>query len=87
MPHVDLAAGAHVEVRAHRAAEAAAGLDLRITLVAAAGERRRVRVVEVVQHHHAAVLGAPERVELVVVALAQRQEGLHEGRNAADTVS
>lgn len=34
------------------------------------------RVVQVVQHHHAAVLRAAHAVELVVVALAQRQERL-----------
>jgi len=70
------AVGAHVEVLAHGAAEALPGLDLHAALVARAHERGRVRVVQVVQHHHAAVLGAAHGVELVVVALAQRQEGL-----------
>lgn len=71
-----LAVGAHVEVLAHGAAEPLAGLDLHAAGVAGAGEGGRVRVVQVVQHHHAAVLRAPHAVELVVVALAQRQERL-----------
>ena len=32
--------------------------------------------MHVVENHHAAVLGAPQLVELVVVALTQVQEGL-----------
>lgn len=32
--------------------------------------------MQVVHHHHAAVLGPPQRVKLVVLALAQGQEGL-----------
>lgn len=72
-----LAVGAHVKVLADRAAEALAGLNLHAAGVAGAGEGGRVRVVQVVQHHHAAVLRAPHAVKLVVVALAQRQERLH----------
>ena len=68
---------AQVEVRAHRAAVALARLDLLLAVVAGAGEGGGIRVVQVVQHHHAAVLGPPQRVKLVVVALAQRQELLH----------
>ena len=71
-----LAVGAHVEVLADGAAEALAGLDLHAAGVAGAGEGGRVRIVQVVQHHHAAVLRAPHAVKLVVVALAQRQERL-----------
>ncbi len=70
------AGAAYVEVLAHGAAEALPRLDLHAARVAGAHERGRVRVVQVVQHHHAGVLGAPHRVELVVVALAQRQERL-----------
>ena len=36
-------------------------------------------VVQVVEHHHAAVLRAPHGVELVVVPLTQRQERLRRG--------
>lgn len=76
MADAHLAGGAHVKVLADSAAEALAGLDLVAAVVAGAGEGRGVRVVQVVQHHHAAVLRAPHAVELVVVALAQRQERL-----------
>ena len=69
-----LAVAAHVEVLADRAAEAGARLNLHLALVAGGGEGGRLRVVQVVQHHHAAVLGAAHAVELVVVALAERQE-------------
>ena len=72
-----LAVAAHVEVLAHAAAESGARLDLDLTLVAGGRKGRRLRVVQVVQHHHAAVLGAAHAVELVVVALAERQELLH----------
>ena len=67
-----LALLAQVVVRALCAAIAAASLDLPVALVAGAGEGWGLRVVQVVEHHHAAVLGPPQGVELVVVALAQR---------------
>ncbi len=69
-----LAVAAHVEVLADRAAEPGARLDLHLALVAGGGEGGRLGVVQMVQDHHAAVLGAAHAVELVVVALAERQE-------------
>ena len=72
------AGSADVEVGAHGAAVTRPGLDLAVAHVAGGGEGGRVGVVQVVQHHHAAVLGAPQRVKLVVVALAQRQERLQQ---------
>ena len=69
-----LAVAAHVEVLADGAAEAGARLNLHLALVAGGGKGGRLRVVQVVQHHHAAVLGAAHAVELVVVALAERQK-------------
>lgn len=72
-----LALLAQVEVDALRAAVASASLDLPVALVAGAGEGRGLRVVQVVEQHHAAVLGSAQGVKLVVVALAERQELLH----------
>ena len=69
-----LAVAAHVEVLADRAAESGARLDLHLALVAGGSEGGRLGVVQMVQDHHAAVLGAAHAVELVVVALAERQE-------------
>ena len=68
---------AQVVVLAHRAAVTAPRFDLVVAVVAGAGKGRRVWVVQVVQHHHAAVFGPPQGVELVVIALAERQELLH----------
>ena len=73
-----LAVAAHVEVLAHRAAKAGAGLDLHLALVAGGGKGGRLWVVQMVQHHHAAVLGTAHAVKLVVVALAEGQELLHQ---------
>mmetsp|Transcript_2021 Transcript_2021/g.8044 ORF Transcript_2021/g.8044 Transcript_2021/m.8044 type:complete len:319 (+) Transcript_2021:2550-3506(+) len=68
-----VAAGAQVEVRALGAPEAVARLYLRRADVAARRKRRHVGVVKMVERHHARVLGSAQLVELVVVALAQRQ--------------
>lgn len=64
-----LAARADVKVGADGAPESGARLHLLPAHVARDGKRGCVWVVQVVQHHHAAVLGAPARVKLVVVAL------------------
>ena len=72
-----LAVAAHVEVLADGAAEAGARLNLHLALVAGRRKGGRLGVVQVVQDHHAAVLGAAHAVELVVVALAEREELLH----------
>ena len=72
-----LALLAQVEVDTLGAAVASAGLDLPIALIAGAGEGRGLRVVQVVEQHHATVLGSAKGVELVVVALAEGQELLH----------
>ena len=74
-----VAADAQVKVWALPAAQPCPRLDLVVATIAGGGEGGGLRVVQVVQHHHAAVLGAPQRVELVVVALAQGQEGLRRG--------
>ena len=71
-----VAVHAEVIVLALGAAVARAGLDFPLAVVAGARKGGGLRVVQVVQHHHAAVLGPPQGVKLVVVALAQRQERL-----------
>ena len=77
MPGPVLASCTDVKVRADRAAVAAAVIDLHVAHVAVGGDGGRVGVVQVVQHHHGAVLGPPHGVKLVVpVALAQVEEGL-----------
>mmetsp|Transcript_6309 Transcript_6309/g.17839 ORF Transcript_6309/g.17839 Transcript_6309/m.17839 type:complete len:621 (-) Transcript_6309:1810-3672(-) len=65
---------AHVVVTAHAAPVAGARLDFARADVARAHKGGFVGVVQVVQHHHGAVLRAPQGVELVVVPLAQREE-------------
>ena len=71
-----LAVGTEVIVCALCASEAMASLNLKPTAVACACKGRSIWVVQMVQHHSTAVLGSPDGVKLVVVALAQRQEGL-----------
>ena len=73
-----LAVAAHGKGLADRAAKAGAGLDLHLALVAGGGKGGRLWVVQMVQHHHAAVLGTAHAVELVVVALAEGQKLLHQ---------
>lgn len=68
--------GAQVIVCALWASEAMASLNLQSTTVAHASKGWSIRVVQVVQHHGTAVLGSPDGVKLVVVALTQRQESL-----------
>lgn len=68
--------GTQVVVGALRASKAVPSLDLQLAGVAGAGKGGSVGVMQVVQHHGAAVLGAPDGVELVVVALTQRKESL-----------
>ena len=53
--------------------------DVLVALVARVHEARVLRVVKVVQHHHARVFGAPELVKLVVIALAEGEELLPRG--------
>lgn len=65
-----------VKVRALWASEAMSSLDLVTTGVAGAGKGWGIWVVQMIQHHGTAVLGSPDGVKLVVVALAQRQERL-----------
>jgi hypothetical protein len=80
---------AEVVVTAHIASEALAGVNLRVTVIARACESRLGGVVQMVQNHHAAVAGPAEGVKLVVVSLAQRQEGLEQAQgtrqNCRDT--
>ena len=70
------AVDADVKIGADGAAIALAWLDLALAIVASGHKGRLLRVVQVIDHHHAAVLGAPQTVKLIVVALAERQEGL-----------
>lgn len=65
-----VAVRAQIEVCALRASEAMASLNLQATAVADACEGWSIRVMQVVQHHGTAVLGPPDGVKLVVVALA-----------------
>ena len=74
------AVDADVKVGADGATVALAWLDLALAVVARGHKGRLLRVVQVVDHHHAAVLGAPQTVKLIVVALAERQEGLRGDR-------
>ena len=71
-----LAVGAQVKVRALCASVAMPCLYLQATAVAGAGEGWGVWVVQVVQHHGAAVLGPSDGVKLVVIALTQGQKRL-----------
>lgn len=72
-----LALGTQIIVCALHASEAVASFNLHIAVIASAGEGWCIRIVQVIQHHRTAVLGPPDGVKLVVVALAQRQERLH----------
>ena len=78
-----LAVGTEVEVSALHTSEAMPRLNLHAAVVASAGKGGSIWVVQVVQHHCAAVLGPSDGVKLVVVALTQRQECLQ----AEQTVS
>ena len=71
-----LAVGTQVIVCALHTSEAMACFNLHVAVVASAGEGRSIWVVQVVQHHGTAVLGSPDGVKLVVVALTKRQERL-----------
>ena len=53
------------------AAEAVADQNVLFAVLARRHELGRVRVVQVVEDHHASVLGAAQLVELVVVALVK----------------
>lgn len=74
MPKLVLAPSADVEVLADGAAPAKAWFNFASTGVAGGNEGRSLRVVYMVQHHHRRVLGPPQGVKLVPVALAERQE-------------
>jgi hypothetical protein len=65
---------AEVDV-ARRTMMTVARIDLNAAVGADGRELGRVGVVQVVEHHHGAVLGSTELVELIVVALAQGKEG------------
>ena len=81
-----LARQADVEIAAGHAAEATARFDLIVTDVAGRGDGWRLRVVEIKEHHHRAVLGPPDRVELKVIStLAQVQERLQARRRGGST--
>ena len=70
------AVSAQVKVCALRASVTMTSLNLQTTAVASASKGWCIWIVQVIQHHGAAVLGPPDGVKLVVVALAQRQECL-----------
>ena len=60
-----------IKVRALWASEAMASLNLQATTIASAGKGWSIWVMQMVQHHSTAVLGSPDGVKLVVVALTQ----------------
>ena len=63
-----------VIIFAHRTTPPQDRCDGLAAIVARMSQRRRVGVTQVVEHHHRRVLGAPERVKLVVVVLARLEE-------------
>lgn len=65
---------AQVIVCALSAAIASASLNLPVALVTGAGKGWSLRVVKVVEYHHAAVLGPSKGIKLIVIPLAERQE-------------
>ena len=67
---------AHVKVLALGVAAPVATprFDFALTNVAVPGECRLVGVVQVIERHHARVLGTPQRVKLEMVPLAQLQK-------------
>ena len=71
---------AEVEILALCASVPVTRFYLSLAVVAGGGECWRLWVMQVIQHHHAAVLRAPDGVELIVIALAQGQEVLHTSR-------
>ena len=74
MPVLLVALIANVEIGTGLAPETPALLDVLVANVARAHEAGRRRVVKMVENHHAAVLRAPEGIELIMCALAQRQK-------------
>jgi hypothetical protein len=66
---------AHIKVCAHGTAQPSARLDFHMAEVAGGGEGGGLGVVQVVQHHHAAVLGATQGVKLRAVG-SSRQNGV-----------
>lgn len=69
-----LALRTDVKVLAHGAPPTEAWLDFSAARVASSNEGRGLGVVNVVEHHHRRVLGSPQGVELIPVALAEREE-------------
>lgn len=67
---------AQVEVLACSASVAIARLDRCLASIARGSKGRCLWVVQVVEHHHAAMLCAANGVKLVVVALTERQKVL-----------
>ena len=77
-----LAAAADVKVRACSAPIPCPWLDLNLTEAAVGGDSGCIGVVQVVEDHHAAVLGPSDGVKLVMIGpLAEIQEGLQKGRS------
>ena len=75
-----LAVAADVKVRACRATVPCPRLDLDLTEVTVGGDSGCIRVVQVVEDHHAAVLGPPDGVKLIVVGpLTEIKERLQKG--------
>mmetsp|Transcript_14899 Transcript_14899/g.44133 ORF Transcript_14899/g.44133 Transcript_14899/m.44133 type:complete len:378 (-) Transcript_14899:341-1474(-) len=70
------ARAADVEVWAFGAVVSDPAVDVHATDAAGRQELGNVRVVHVVESHHRCMFGASKGVELIVVALAQVQEGL-----------
>lgn len=68
-----------VEVLTEAAVPAEPGRHGVGAVVAGVHEGRQLRVVHVPQHHHTAVLGTAECIELIMIALAEVQERLPRG--------
>ena len=71
--HCDLALFTQIKLWTRLALPAVACHDVLVARVTSMPERRRRRVVRVVQNHGGAMLCSPQRVELVVVALQHQQ--------------
>lgn len=66
-----LAVCTQVVVSALHTSEPMACLNLHVAIVASAGKGWSIWVVQVIQYHCTAVLGPPDGVKLVVVALTE----------------
>ena len=65
---------AQVIVRAFGTPVAVAWLNFSLTSIASWGKGRSLRIVQMIEDHHATVLGSSEGIKLVVIPLTERKE-------------